>query len=75
MEKEIKLTEKDLKILGIIKKHGTFITPTHIGMKLHQPYNTASSYCSSTLKKLMNEGMIMRAKIDGKVFYRIKNNA
>lgn len=57
---EIKLTEKDLKILEVIKNNVGAIGPTEIGMKLERSYNSASSYCSGSLKKLLAAGKIVK---------------
>lgn len=69
--KEIKLTAKDLSILEVIKRHTGAIGPTEIGMKLDKSYNSASSYCSGSLKKLMTAGMIVKIKTD-RVRYKLK---
>ena len=59
---EIKLTEKDLKILEVIKSSTMGKTTTEIGMKLGKHYGQASSYCSPSLKKLTTAGMIVRPR-------------
>ena len=69
--KETKLTEKDLKILEIITNHVGAIGPTEIGLKLDKSYNQASSYCSGSLKKLMEAGKIVKITKD-KVRYKLK---
>jgi hypothetical protein len=69
---EIKLTEKDLKILEVIKSsRGAILGPTDIGMNLGKSYNSASSYCSGSLKKLMEAGLIVKLTTD-RVRYKIK---
>lgn len=68
---EIKLTEKDLKILDIIKRTPMGETPTDIGIKLGKSYNQASSYCSASLNKLMNAGLIVKITTD-RVRYKLK---
>lgn len=68
---EIKLTEKDSKILEVIKSSPIGKTPTEIGMKLGKSYGQASSYCSSSLKKLMEAGVIIKIKTE-KVRYKLK---
>lgn len=68
---EIKLTEKDLKILEVIKSSPSGKTPTEIGMKLGKHYRQASSYCSSSLKKLTTAGMVVRIKTD-RIVYKLK---
>lgn len=70
---EIKLTEKDLKILEVIKSSPIGKTPTEIGMKLGKHYGQASSYCSSSLKKLMEAGMIVKIRL-GNVRYKLKQS-
>lgn len=68
---DIKLTEKDLEILEVIKGNIYAIGPTEIGLILGKPYNTASSYCSNSLKKLMATGKIIKITTD-RVKYKIK---
>jgi Fe2+ or Zn2+ uptake regulation protein len=65
MSKEIKLTEKDLKILEVISRNPAGISPTNIGVKLGQPYNSASAYCNSSLRKLLELGKVVKIKSDG----------
>jgi hypothetical protein len=68
----IKLTEKDLKVLEVIKSiRGASWGPTEIGIKLGKPYNSASSYCSGSLKKLMELGFILKITTD-RVRYKLK---
>mgnify|MGYP001616632910 FL=1 len=66
----MELTAKDKSILAIITAAGT-IGPTDIGMELGKSYNSASSFCTPSLKRLMNAGFIVRIKTD-KVRYKIK---
>lgn len=68
---EIKLTEKDLKILEVIKNTVGAIGPTEIGMKLGKSYNSASSYCSASLKKLMAAEKVVKITTD-RVRYKLK---
>lgn len=68
---EIKLIEKDLKIFEIIKNNCGAIGPTEIGMKLDRSYNSASSYCSGSLKKLMAADKIIKITTD-RVRYKLK---
>jgi hypothetical protein len=69
---EIKLTEKDLKILEVIKSiRGASWGPTEIGIKLGKPYNSASSYCSGSLKKLMEAVLIVKLTTD-RIRYKLK---
>lgn len=68
---EIKLTEKDLKILEVIKSSPIGKTPTEIGIELGKCYTQASAYCNSSLKKLMADGKIVKIKAD-KVRYKLK---
>ena len=44
-------------------------TPTEIGLALGKEYNTASSSVTNPLKKLVEEGLVYKMKIDGKVLY------
>jgi hypothetical protein len=69
--KETKLTEKDLKILEVIKNRVGAIGPTEIGIKLGQCYTQASSYCNSSLKKLLAAGLIVKITTD-RVKYKLK---
>ena len=69
--KEIKLTEKDLIILNAIKNSKYALGPTEIGLSLDISYNSASSYCSGSLKKLMNAGLIVKITTD-RVRYKLK---
>jgi hypothetical protein len=68
---EIKLTEKDLEILEVIRGNIYAMGPTEIGLILGKPYNSASSYCSGSLKKLMNAGLIIKITTD-RVKYKLK---
>jgi DNA-binding CsgD family transcriptional regulator len=68
---EIKLTEKDLKILELISINCGSMSPTQIGMAMGQSYNSASSYCSSSLKRLMAAGKIVKITTD-RVRYKLK---
>lgn len=70
---EVKLTEKDLSILEVITKSKYALGPTEIGMKLDKTYNQASSYCSGSLKKLMEVGMIVKITTD-RVRYKLKQH-
>lgn len=58
MSKEIKLTEKDTDILNYLKSKTNYVGPTEIGLHFGQPYNTASSWCSSSLKRLIKAKMV-----------------
>jgi predicted transcriptional regulator len=69
--KEKVLTDKDKSILAIISAHCGAIGPTEIGVKLGKDYNSASSYCSASLKRLMNAGLIVKIKTD-RVRYKLK---
>ena len=69
--KDTGLTDKDKSILAIISAHLGAIGPTEIGMQLGKSYNAASSYCSNSLKKLMDAGLIVKIKTD-KVRYKLK---
>jgi DNA-binding CsgD family transcriptional regulator len=60
--KDTGLTDKDKSILAIIAVHIGAIGPTEIGTKLGKSSNSASSYCSNSLKKLMNAGLIVNIK-------------
>jgi len=70
---EIKLTEKDLQILEVIKNSKFALGPTEIGLSLNKPYNSASSYCSGPLKKLMEAGLIVKITTD-RVRYKLKQS-
>lgn len=69
---DIKLTDKDKSILDIIKNNKIGLSPTEIGMKLGKSYNSASSYCSSSLRKLKEAGEIIKIKIGPKTIYKLK---
>lgn len=71
--KETKSTEKDLKILEIIRSNVGAIGPTEIGIKLGQTYNSASSYCTGSLKRLMALGEIVKITTD-RVRYKLSHN-
>lgn len=68
---EIKLTEKDLKILEVIKNNMGAIGPTEIGLKLGICYTQASSHCMSSLKKLLATGKIIKITTN-RVKYKLK---
>ena len=56
---KLNLTEKDKEILAIIQKNPTsFHSPTKIGIALGKKYNEASSYCTNSLKKLVEAGIL-----------------
>ncbi len=57
------------KVANYLKSLNVGKTPTEIGLALGKDYNTASSSVSNTLKKLVNEGIVYKMKIDGKVLY------
>lgn len=67
---EVKLTEKDLNILDVIRRTH-IIGPTEIGLRLGKSYNSASSYCSGSLKKLIAAGLIVKITTD-RVRYKLK---
>lgn len=69
--KDVKFTEKDKSILAVIASHHGAIGPTDIGIELGKSYNSASSYCSGSLKKLMNAGLIVKIITD-RVKYKLK---
>ena len=69
--KELVLTEKDKAILAIISNNVGSISPTEIGMKCGKCYTQASSYCSASLKRLMEAGLIIKITTN-KVRYKLK---
>jgi hypothetical protein len=68
--KDIVLTDKDKSILAVISACVGAIGPTEIGLKLGKSYNSASSFCAPSLKKLMDAGMIVRIVTD-RVRYKL----
>jgi len=56
------LNKKDLSILDYIAGNEKPVGPTEIGLFYNQPYNSASSWCSRSLQKLMDHGRITRFK-------------
>lgn len=67
------LTDKDKKILEVIKNHEVPIDGILLGIKLGQSYNQASKYCSNSLRKLVETGDIIRVKTD-RVRYKLNVN-
>lgn len=65
------LTQKDTIILEIIKNSKHALGPTEIGLELGISYNSASSYCSASLKRLMSAGLIVKITTD-RVKYKLK---
>ena len=57
------------KVANYLKTLNVGKTPTEIGLALGKNYNTASSSVSNPLKKLVDEGVVYKMKIDGKVLY------
>jgi len=57
------------KVANYLKKLNVGKTPTEIGLALGKNYNTASSSVSNPLKKLVDDGLVYKMKIDGKVLY------
>ena len=54
------LTDKQQKILSIIKTRGGWVSPTAIGLQLGYCYEQASSKCNGTIKTLVKAGFIER---------------
>lgn len=57
------------KVADYLKTLNIGKTPTEIGLALGKNYNTASSSVSIPLKKLVDEGVVYKMKIDGRVLY------
>ena len=71
--KTIKFNERDLEVWEAVRdlyKEDIWLSPTKIGLHIGFDYNTASSKCNRTLKKLVNEKILLRSK-EGK--YQIDN--
>lgn len=66
------ITPKNMKekVASYLKKINVGKTPTEIGMALGKDYNSASSSVSKSLKKLVEDGLVSKMKIDKKVLYR-----
>lgn len=62
------------RIYEYLKKYPYGKTPTQIGLALGKTYNTASSSVNNPLKKLMDEGKVLKIRIDGVTKYMIKDN-
>ena len=60
------------KVLALLKSKNNGMQPTKIGLELGKDYNTASSSVMHSLKKLVEEGLVVRQKLDGKVTYKFK---
>ena len=58
------------KIINYLKCRPGGSTPTNIGLSLGKKYSTASSSVSYWLKKLKDEGVVKRYKINGRVIYK-----
>lgn len=60
---DIKITQKDIKIINFIKRNKKFHSPTEIGMKLGMhSYNSASTWAYRTLNKLQSLDVVERNK-------------
>lgn len=60
---DIKITQKDMKIINFIKRNKKFHSPTEIGMKLGMHnYNSASTWAYRTLNKLLSLDVVERNK-------------
>ena len=57
------------KVADYLKTLNIGKTPTEIGLALGKNNNTASSSVSIPLKKLVDEGVVYKMKIDGRVLY------
>ena len=57
------------KIKEYLKSIKVGKTPTEIGLALGKNYNSASSSVNNPLKKLIEEGLVYKMKIDGKTLY------
>jgi len=67
---EVKLTEKDLIVLKVLEDSQYALGPTEIGLKLGISYNSASSYCNASLKRLLAAGKVVKITTD-RVKYKI----
>ncbi|PLS19056.1 hypothetical protein CVD28_01230 [Bacillus sp. M6-12] len=60
------MTPKQQEILDMLKKlykeTGEAVSPSKIGLALGKDYNSSSSYCSTTLKKAVSEGLVERTE-------------
>lgn len=52
------MTEKDRKIYDFLLKQNDWVGPTAIGLAHDIPYNNASSWCMSSLKRLISGGKV-----------------
>ncbi len=57
------------KVKEFLKKSNSPKSPTEIGLALGKSYNQASASVSSILKKLVEEELVYKTKVDGKVLY------
>ena len=57
------------KIITYLQSINIGKTPTEIGLALGKNYNTASSSVTNPLKKLIEEGLVYKMKVDGKTLY------
>ena len=57
------------KVKNYLKSINVGKTPTEIGLALGKDYNSASSSVFNPLKKLIEEGLVYKMKIDGKTLY------
>ena len=57
------------KIKEYLKSIKVGKTPTEIGLALGKNHNSASSSVNNPLKKLIEEGLVYKMKIDGKTLY------
>jgi DNA-binding transcriptional ArsR family regulator len=58
------------QVTKYLKSINTGKTPTEIGLALGKSYDTASSSVSSALKSLIDDELVTKSKIDGKVLYK-----
>jgi DNA-binding transcriptional ArsR family regulator len=59
------------KVLAYLKQFNVGKTPTEIGIALGKNYNSASSSVSIPLKQLVDDDIVIREKIDGKILYKL----
>ena len=57
------------KVKEFLKKSNSPKSPTEIGLALGKSYNQATAAVSAMLKKWVEEELVYKTKVDGKVLY------
>ncbi len=67
----IALTPKQTQVLNIIRDHADGIGPKNIGLAGGQEDAKAAAWATGALKKLTEEGLVVRTQVGNKVIYKV----